>query len=105
MNRPTSDVERRIVELIQARSKLGFEKYGVTLDREDLTPADWIQHAIEELLDGASYLEAVKLEFEYLTGLKELVLDLLKESTNEEHFDRFRELTGEEPPEPNNLPL
>ena len=44
------------------RSELGKKKYGVTLDRTDLQPLDWIQHAQEELMDGILYLEKLKKE-------------------------------------------
>lgn len=39
------------------RSKRGIDKYGVTLDREDLDLKDWLQHAYEETLDKALYLK------------------------------------------------
>jgi hypothetical protein len=35
-------------------------KYGTTVDRDDLTPEQWCQHAIEEMLDGAAYLMRLK---------------------------------------------
>jgi hypothetical protein len=54
-----SIVESVIQKFIQ-RSELGQKKYGVTLDREDLTPLDWIQHAQEEFMDGILYLEKLK---------------------------------------------
>jgi hypothetical protein len=44
------------------RSELGKKKYGVTLDRTDLQPLDWICHAQEELMDGILYLEKLKKE-------------------------------------------
>lgn len=45
------------------RSKRGIEKYGVTLDREDLTTLDWINHAQEEAMDFVLYLEKLKQEY------------------------------------------
>ena len=39
------------------RSELGIKKYGVTLDREDLSLRDWLQHAYEESLDHSLYLK------------------------------------------------
>jgi len=42
--------------------ELGQKKYGVTLDRTDLKPLDWIQHAQEELMDGILYLDKLKKE-------------------------------------------
>ena len=42
---------------LKDRSELGIKKYGVTLDREDLTLKDWLQHAYEESLDKCLYLK------------------------------------------------
>lgn len=55
---PTKD---SIVESVRCklaeRAKRGMEKYGVTMDRTDLSELDWLRHAQEEMLDGAVYLE------------------------------------------------
>lgn len=42
---------------LDARAELGLAKYGVTLDRTDLTRRQWLQHAYEEALDHALYLK------------------------------------------------
>lgn len=42
------------------RSNLGIQKYGTTLDRNDLSTNDWIQHVQEELMDAILYLEKLK---------------------------------------------
>ena len=52
-----------IVSQFVGRSKIGKEKYGVTLDREDLSILDWIQHAQEEHMDAILYLEKLKKEY------------------------------------------
>jgi len=57
--KPDSIVAAVIQKFLQ-RSEVGKEKYGVTLDRTDLKPLDWIQHAQEELMDGILYLEKLK---------------------------------------------
>jgi hypothetical protein len=44
------------------RSNVGIKKYGVTLDREDLEVAEWINHAQEEQMDAILYLEKLKEE-------------------------------------------
>lgn len=44
------------------RSVIGKKKYGTTLDRDDLSITQWIDHAIEELMDGINYLEKTKRE-------------------------------------------
>jgi hypothetical protein len=40
------------------RENLGLKKYGTTVDREDLSLRDWLQHAYEESLDKSLYLKA-----------------------------------------------
>lgn len=44
------------IQMLLARSKLGQEKYGTTLMRNDLSLLDWMRHAIEESLDRTLYL-------------------------------------------------
>jgi hypothetical protein len=46
------------------RSQLGIKKYGVTLDRTDLSLQDWLQHAYEETLDQANYLKRAIVELD-----------------------------------------
>ncbi len=52
----------RIAILLKNRSETGIRKYGTTLDRTDLEVKQWIDHAIEEALDLALYLERIKSE-------------------------------------------
>jgi len=42
------------------RADVGKNKYGVTLDRTDLSLDDWIVHAQEEFMDALLYLEKIK---------------------------------------------
>lgn len=49
-----------VVSAFQKRAEIGQTKYGKTLDRNDLTFLQWIQHAQEELMDGILYLEKIK---------------------------------------------
>jgi hypothetical protein len=49
-----------VIQKFQQRSELGIKKYGLTLDRQDLSVLDWITHAQEELMDGILYLEKLK---------------------------------------------
>lgn len=60
----TSQVTKNLIEELQQRDAHGERKYGTTLDRTDLTVRDWIQHAKEEALDKAGYLEALKHKLE-----------------------------------------
>lgn len=51
----------RIVEAVRwkmvRRAKTGHDKYGVTMERTDLTRKQWLIHAQEEAMDLAIYLE------------------------------------------------
>ena len=59
----TSDsVVNTVIDSFIQRSNLGLQKYGTTLDREDLKVLDWIQHAQEEHMDAILYLEKLKRE-------------------------------------------
>jgi hypothetical protein len=42
---------------ILRRAKTGENKYGVTMERADLTRKQWLIHAQEEAIDLAIYLE------------------------------------------------
>lgn len=53
-------IVNRVIQKFINRSVVGKEKYGKTLDREDLNFNDWITHAQEELMDGILYLEKLK---------------------------------------------
>ena len=58
----------KVVEAVRAdllrRSQLGIQKYGVTLERTDLSLKDWLQHAYEETLDQANYLKRAIIAIE-----------------------------------------
>lgn len=54
-NPPVSDTTAALIDLLRQRDAAGRAKYGATLDRTDLTHAQWLQHMAEELLDGAGY--------------------------------------------------
>jgi len=49
-----------IISKFEERARIGQVKYGQTLDRNDLTFLEWINHAQEELMDGILYLEKIK---------------------------------------------
>jgi len=49
-----------IINQFLARSKKGKAKYGVDLDRTDLSLLEWIEHAKQEHMDAILYLEKIK---------------------------------------------
>lgn len=52
----------KVIKRMSLRSQEGIEKYGCNMMRDDVTTTQWIDHAIEELLDGAIYLERLKYD-------------------------------------------
>lgn len=59
-----SAIAASVVDQVLARDAHGQQKYGVTLDRGDLSIQDWLQHMAEELMDGTHYALCVKREFQ-----------------------------------------
>ena len=53
-------VVQAVIDKFAARAKMGKEKYGVTMDRNDLEFWDWLNHFQEELMDGIIYAEKIK---------------------------------------------
>jgi hypothetical protein len=51
-----------IIEQFETRAVKGKEKYGVDLDRTDLSLLEWIEHAKQEHMDAILYLEKIKQE-------------------------------------------
>jgi len=49
-----------VIDQFKQRSEVGINKYGVTLDRTDLSRLEWINHAQEEAMDFILYLEKLK---------------------------------------------
>ena len=54
------NILEQVIAKMRQRSERGIEKYGTTLDRNDLTVMDWINHAQEEAMDFILYLEKLK---------------------------------------------
>lgn len=66
----TSEVKDSIVESVinqfKQRSEAGIKKYNTTLDRNDLSTLEWIEHAKQEAMDFILYLEKLKSQFNNL---------------------------------------
>ena len=57
-----SKIEKRVIDRINQRAEIGKQKYGVTMERKDLSTYDWLNHLQEELLDAIIYIEKLKDE-------------------------------------------
>jgi hypothetical protein len=55
-------IVQRVITKLTLRSETGIRKYGVTMDRDDLSFAEWMQHLQEELMDAIIYIEKLKDE-------------------------------------------
>jgi uncharacterized protein (DUF2252 family) len=53
-------VVRDVLKRFNARSLAGIEKYSTTLERNDLTSKEWLQHLQDELMDAVLYIEKLK---------------------------------------------
>lgn len=49
-----------VIEQLKKRSEVGIKKYNTTLDRNDLSRLEWLQHLQEELFDASLYIEKLK---------------------------------------------
>lgn len=52
-----------VVKKLRDRSIAGKLKYGVGLDRTDLSTLQWMQHLQEELMDAANYIERLMHDY------------------------------------------
>lgn len=59
-----------VINQFKQRSEVGIKKYNTTLDRNDLSTLDWIEHAKQEAMDFILYLEKLKSE---VTNLKKVL--------------------------------
>jgi len=55
----TDPIVAAVTAKMEARSQFGRRKYGVGLDRTDLSQLQWLIHAQEEAMDLAQYLEVL----------------------------------------------
>ena len=52
-----SKIEEQLINKLRSRAAAGKAKYGTTMERNDLTNAEWLKHLQEELMDAAVYVE------------------------------------------------
>jgi hypothetical protein len=52
-----SDTYKEVITDLISREKMGRAKYGVTVDKANLSEQEWLNHAYEEALDFAIYLK------------------------------------------------
>jgi hypothetical protein len=57
-------VVENVLEKFSSRSKVGVNKYGTTLEKNELTLIQWLNHLQEELMDATLYIQKLKEELE-----------------------------------------
>ena len=59
-----SDGLKAAIDFLSNREKVGYQKYGTTVDREDYKPIEWLEHLREELGDALMYSTTLKLRLD-----------------------------------------
>lgn len=57
-----SELLSSVIKDLRYREAKGKDKYNTTMDRQDLTLVDWLNHQYEELLDAALYCKKAIIE-------------------------------------------
>jgi hypothetical protein len=60
-----SKIEESVINKIRSRAEVGLNKYGVTMERNDLSFLQWMKHLQEELMDASVYIERIIQEHEH----------------------------------------
>ncbi len=56
------EVNNAVVRKIWFRAEAGLRNYGVSMDRDDLSLLNWLQHLQEEMLDACVYIQKILIE-------------------------------------------
>ena len=60
MQEQEDSIVKSVVQSYKKRSDVGVKKYSKTMDRDDLSTLEWLQHLQEELMDATLYIEKLK---------------------------------------------
>ncbi len=55
-------IVQSVIDQFFQRSQIGIKKYNTTLDRNDLSLHEWLEHLKQELMDATLYIERLKKE-------------------------------------------
>jgi len=55
-------IVQSVIDQFFQRSQVGIKKYSTTLDRNDLSLHEWLEHLKQELMDATLYIERLKKE-------------------------------------------
>jgi len=63
-NITTDRIVLNVINKLNNRSKIGIDKYGTTLENNNLELKQWLIHLQEELMDSCNYIEKLLIELE-----------------------------------------
>lgn len=55
-------IVQSVIDKYQERSNVGINKYGTTLQENNLELIQWLNHLQEEMMDATLYIEKLKQE-------------------------------------------
>lgn len=94
-----SDGLKAAIDFLSNREKVGYQKYGTTVDRKDYRPIEWLEHLREELGDALMYSTTLKLKLdERMRQIKEIEEKRRDEERKyfEERYEQMRDEHGDE---------
>ena len=59
---PLDSVVKEVMEKFADRAQTGYTKYNATMDRDDLSIDEWLEHALEEAMDFTLYITKIRKE-------------------------------------------
>jgi hypothetical protein len=63
-----NDILQEVHELLLKQTKKGLEKYGNTVNPDDYTLLEWIDHVLQEKVDELVYLVTLKHKIKKVIG-------------------------------------
>ena len=80
----------QLVSTIKQRAETGLKKYGVTLDRTDLSEEQWLQHLLEEVCDAGGYIIAAQHRARETRTAVQAAISLLEANDTQGALDVLR---------------
>ena len=57
-------IVQSVIDQFFQRSQVGIKKYNTTLDRNDLSLHEWLEHLKQELMDATLYIQKLQKEID-----------------------------------------
>ena len=88
-----SELEEKVIVKLRERAEKGLQKYGVTMERDDLVLTEWLIHLQEELMDATVYIQKL---LEILKTSKAIIVSNSINEKREKLLMRVLDFTVEE---------